>query len=126
MKKKRETLDLFTSVVPSCVSWRVSHISFAFEQLDTLKYSSIPRAEVMMFLALRLYWILLLSSSVHLSLGFSAVVLDSVVVHDNVVLDNSVMHTEFIVDSISDFVPELVFIASDSRKNSVGIMADNN
>ena len=56
----------------------------------------------------------------------SVVVLDSVVVHDNVVLDNSVMHTEFIVDSISDFVPELVFIASDSRKNSVGIMADNN
>ena len=69
------TLDLFTSVVPSCVSWRVSYISFAFEQFDTLKYSFIPRAEVIMFLALRLYWILLLSSSVHLSLGFFVVVL---------------------------------------------------
>ena len=68
------TLDLFTSVVTSCVSWRVSHISFAFEQFDTLKYSSIPKAELIMFLALRLYWIIHLSSSVHLSLGFSVVV----------------------------------------------------
>ena len=61
--------------MPSCISWRVSHISFAFEQFGTLKYSSIPRTEVIMFLALRLYWILFLSSSVHLSLGFSVVVL---------------------------------------------------
>jgi len=46
-----------------------------FEQFDTLKYSSIPKAEVIRFLALGLYLILLLSSSVHLSLGFSVVVL---------------------------------------------------
>ena len=39
------------------------------------EYSSIHRVEVIMFLSLRLYWILLLSSSVHLSLGFSVVVL---------------------------------------------------
>ena len=43
------TLDLFTSVVYSCVSWRVSHISLTFVLFDTLKYSSIPRAEVIMF-----------------------------------------------------------------------------
>jgi len=63
-------LDLFTLVVPSCVSWSVSHISLALVQFEILKYSSIPRAEVKMFLALRLYWTLLLSSSDHLSLRF--------------------------------------------------------
>ena len=46
----------------------------------------------------------------------------SVVVHDSVVLDNSVVHTEFISDSIS----KPVFIAFDSEKNSVDMMADNN
>jgi len=40
----------------------------------------------------------------------------SLVVHDSVVLDNSVMHTKFIVDSISNFVPETIFIVSNSKK----------
>jgi len=50
----------------------------------------------------------------------------SVVVHVSVVFDSNVVHTKFIVDSISDFVSEPVFIAFDSKKNSVDITVDNN
>ena len=40
----------------------------------------------------------------------------SVVVHDSVVLDGSGVHTEFIADSILDFVFETIFIVSNSKK----------
>ena len=79
-------LDLLTFVVPSCVNCRVSHISLALFQFETLKYSSIPRADVIMFLAFKLYCTHLLSSSDHLSLGFSIVVLPLVVLPSIVVL----------------------------------------
>jgi len=52
----------------------------------------------------------------------NVVVHDSVVVHDTVVLNSSIVHTEFIIDSVS----EPSFIAFDSEKISVNIMADNN
>ena len=42
-------------VVPSRVTCNVSHISFAFLQFETLKYSSMPNAEVIIFLAFKLY-----------------------------------------------------------------------
>ena len=51
---------------------------------------------------------------------------DSVSVHDSVIVDSSVVHTELIDDCISDFVSEPIFIASDSKKNNVGILVDNN
>ena len=37
------------------VTCKVSHISFAFLQFETLKNSSMPNAEVIIFLAFKLY-----------------------------------------------------------------------
>ena len=56
-------LDLFTSVVPSWVTCNVSHISFVFLQFETLKYSSNPNTEVIIFLVFKLYCTFLLPPS---------------------------------------------------------------
>ena len=64
-------LTPFTSVVPSCVTSRIYHISFVEEHCETLKNSSEFRAGVMMFLAIQSNWALLLSVSVHWDQGFS-------------------------------------------------------
>jgi len=45
-------LALFTSLVPSCVTSRMSHISFAELHCDTLKKSLQLKAEVIIFLAI--------------------------------------------------------------------------
>ena len=55
-----------------------------------LKYSSIPRADVIMFLAFKLYCTHLLSSSDHLSLGFSIVMLSLDVLPSVVILSTVV------------------------------------
>ena len=64
-------LALFTSFIPSCVTSRTSHISFALLHWENLKNSSVLKDEVMIFLALQSYWALLLSSSVHSIQGLS-------------------------------------------------------
>jgi len=60
-----------TSMVPSCVTSRISHISFTEAHCETLKNSSEFRVDVMMFLAIQSNWALLLSVSVHWDQGFS-------------------------------------------------------
>jgi len=49
------SLLFFTSIVPSWVSSRMSHISFADAHLETLENSLEFKAEVMMFLARQSY-----------------------------------------------------------------------
>lgn len=46
-------LALFTSIDPSCIILRMSHISFAVSRWETCKTSSRPRASVMTFFAFR-------------------------------------------------------------------------
>ena len=58
-------LALFTSLVSSWVTCRVSHISWTILQFDTWKNSPCPKVEV-----LKLYWTFFLSSWVHSSLVF--------------------------------------------------------
>ena len=58
-------LALFTSLVPSCVTSTMSHISFAEVHCDTLNNSSQLKAEVMIFLAIQSNFAFLLSASVH-------------------------------------------------------------
>ena len=48
-------LAFFNSLVPSWVTCSVSYISLAILQLDTRKNSSCSKAEVVIFLALKLY-----------------------------------------------------------------------
>ena len=64
-------LALFTLVVPSWVTSRMSHISFTKAHCETMKNSSEFKAEVMMFLAIQSYWVLLVSLSVYWDQGFS-------------------------------------------------------
>jgi len=64
-------LALFTSVVPSWVISRMSHISFVDAHCETLKNSSEFKAEMIIFLAMQSDLTLLLSLSVHWDQGFS-------------------------------------------------------
>ena len=64
-------LALFTSLVPSWVTSKVSHISFADLHWETLKNSSEFKAEVIMFLAMQSNLAFLLLESVYWDQGFS-------------------------------------------------------
>lgn len=56
------SLDIFTYIVPSCVTSKVYQISFVFLQFEIRNNSSIPRSDVRMFFALLSYNIYFLSS----------------------------------------------------------------
>jgi len=58
-------LALLTSLIPSWVTSRTSHISLALLHCETRKNSSMLRDEVRIFFALQSYWAFLLSSSFH-------------------------------------------------------------
>ena len=64
-------LALFTSFVPSCVTSRMSHISFADAHCDTLKNSLELNEYVIIFFAIQSNLAFLLSNSVLLDQGFS-------------------------------------------------------
>jgi len=64
-------LALFTSLVPSCVTSRMSYISFAEMHCDTLKNSSQLKAKVIIFLAIQSNFAFLPTASVHLDGGLS-------------------------------------------------------
>ena len=58
-------LALFTSLVPSWVTYKVSHNSLADEHWEILKHSSEFKADVIMFLAIQSNLAFLFSKSVH-------------------------------------------------------------
>jgi len=58
-------------IIPSCVTSRMSHISFAELHCDTLKNSSQLKADVIILLAIQSNFAFLLSASVHSNEGLS-------------------------------------------------------
>ena len=76
-KEMWDTLQLTHEGIRNLKRSRINTLTHEYElfRMNPNENIHLFLRQVIMFLALRLYWILLLSSSVHLSLGFSIVML---------------------------------------------------